>query len=192
MERSSCSWSFLQAWYSRFLVLGFCEELRIPVSVCKDKILELIGGEWYWVWYRRPGSEGCKWDVPLRTLASGRWDFCWEKVIGIMMGGGRDEERKKMEENPMMFPRIHVNDRVKGGPRAPPRNKMALYEQFSIPLPSQRSTFGMDSSSSTVSSKFLSNFRVKPSFELHCWCTLRLNVNPKHLGESFTFMLLSQ
>ncbi|KAL1532559.1 Protein EARLY FLOWERING [Salvia divinorum] len=32
-----------------------------------------------------------------------------------------------------MFPRLHVNDTEKGGPRAPPRNKMALYEQLSIP-----------------------------------------------------------
>ncbi|CAA6660942.1 unnamed protein product [Spirodela intermedia] len=32
-----------------------------------------------------------------------------------------------------LFPRLHVNDADKGGPRAPPRNKMALYEQFSIP-----------------------------------------------------------
>ncbi|KAK4783051.1 hypothetical protein SAY86_007425 [Trapa natans] len=33
-----------------------------------------------------------------------------------------------------MFPRLHVNDAAeKGGPRAPPRNKMALYEQLSIP-----------------------------------------------------------
>ncbi|XWS72487.1 hypothetical protein CRYUN_Cryun02cG0043900 [Craigia yunnanensis] len=32
-----------------------------------------------------------------------------------------------------MFPRLHVNDTEKGGPRAPPRNKMALYEQPSIP-----------------------------------------------------------
>ncbi|GMH10786.1 hypothetical protein Nepgr_012627 [Nepenthes gracilis] len=33
-----------------------------------------------------------------------------------------------------MFPRIHVNDANKGGgPQVPPRNKMALYEQFSIP-----------------------------------------------------------
>ncbi|KAI3812522.1 hypothetical protein L1987_17232 [Smallanthus sonchifolius] len=32
-----------------------------------------------------------------------------------------------------MFPRIHVSDTEKGGPRAPPRNKMALYEQLSIP-----------------------------------------------------------
>ncbi|XP_057976898.1 protein HEADING DATE 3B [Malania oleifera] len=32
-----------------------------------------------------------------------------------------------------LFPRLHVNDTEKGGPRAPPRNKMALYEQFSVP-----------------------------------------------------------
>ncbi|XP_073008169.1 protein HEADING DATE 3B [Typha latifolia] len=32
-----------------------------------------------------------------------------------------------------LFPRLHVNDADKGGPRAPPRNKMALYEQFTIP-----------------------------------------------------------
>ncbi|KAL3633517.1 Protein EARLY FLOWERING [Castilleja foliolosa] len=32
-----------------------------------------------------------------------------------------------------MFPRLHVNDTDKGGPKAPPRNKMALYEQLSIP-----------------------------------------------------------
>lgn len=40
-----------------------------------------------------------------------------------------------------MFPRLHVNDTEKGGPRAPPRNKMALYEQLSIP--SQRFGSGM-------------------------------------------------
>lgn len=34
-----------------------------------------------------------------------------------------------------LFPRLHVNDTTLkgGGPRAPPRNKMALYEQFSVP-----------------------------------------------------------
>ena len=40
-----------------------------------------------------------------------------------------------------MFPRLHVNDTDKGGPRAPPRNKMALYEQLSIP--SQRFNSGV-------------------------------------------------
>lgn len=44
-------------------------------------------------------------------------------------------KRGKNEEKMMgpMFPRLHVNDTEKGGPRAPPRNKMALYEQLSIP-----------------------------------------------------------
>ncbi|KAF6153873.1 hypothetical protein GIB67_001106 [Kingdonia uniflora] len=32
-----------------------------------------------------------------------------------------------------MFPRLHINDTEQGGPRAPPRNKMALYEQLSVP-----------------------------------------------------------
>ncbi|KAI3454117.1 hypothetical protein Pfo_010780 [Paulownia fortunei] len=45
------------------------------------------------------------------------------------MKRGKDEEKM----NGPMFPRLHVNDTEKGGPRAPPRNKMALYEQLSIP-----------------------------------------------------------
>ena len=33
-----------------------------------------------------------------------------------------------------LFPRLHVSDAGKGGgPRAPPRNKMALYEQLTVP-----------------------------------------------------------
>ncbi|KAK7351258.1 hypothetical protein VNO77_10571 [Canavalia gladiata] len=52
-------------------------------------------------------------------------------------------KRGKEDEKVMgpMFPRLHVNDTEKGGPRAPPRNKMALYEQFSIP--SQRFSSGV-------------------------------------------------
>ncbi|KAK1314659.1 Protein EARLY FLOWERING 3 [Acorus calamus] len=46
------------------------------------------------------------------------------------MKGGKDDDSKIMEP---LFPRLHVNDTDKGGPRAPPRNKMALYEQLSIP-----------------------------------------------------------
>lgn len=38
-----------------------------------------------------------------------------------MMKRGKDDE-KTMEP---MFPRLHVNDTEKGGPRGPPRNKMA-------------------------------------------------------------------
>ncbi|KAK4755922.1 hypothetical protein SAY87_009679 [Trapa incisa] len=46
-----------------------------------------------------------------------------------VMKGGKDGEKIGP-----MFPRLHVNDAAeKGGPRAPPRNKMALYEQLSIP-----------------------------------------------------------
>lgn len=46
-----------------------------------------------------------------------------------MMKRGKDDEKFMGP----MFPRLHVNDTEKGGPRAPPRNKMALYEQLSIP-----------------------------------------------------------
>ncbi|KAL6528769.1 Protein EARLY FLOWERING [Orobanche minor] len=42
----------------------------------------------------------------------------------------REKDEKVMGP---MFPRLHVNDTDKGGPKAPPRNKMALYEQLSIP-----------------------------------------------------------
>lgn len=58
------------------------------------------------------------------------------------MRGGKEDEGKAMGP---MFPRLHVNDTNKGGPRAPPRNKMALYEQLSVP--SQR--FNSSSSAST-------------------------------------------
>ncbi|OVA11365.1 hypothetical protein BVC80_9005g44 [Macleaya cordata] len=52
------------------------------------------------------------------------------------MKSGKDEEKNMGP----LFPRLHVNDTEKGGPRAPPRNKMALYEQLSIP--SQRFNSG--------------------------------------------------
>nr|XP_029121136.1 protein HEADING DATE 3B isoform X2 [Elaeis guineensis] len=45
------------------------------------------------------------------------------------MKGGNPEDKNMGP----LFPRLHVNDSDKGGPRAPPRNKMALYEQLSIP-----------------------------------------------------------
>ncbi|XP_071697246.1 protein EARLY FLOWERING 3-like [Rutidosis leptorrhynchoides] len=57
------------------------------------------------------------------------------------MKRGKDEDKNMGP----MFPRLHVNDTEKGGPRAPPRNKMALYEQLSIP--SQRFNGGPPSSS---------------------------------------------
>ncbi|KAE8682642.1 putative 3'-5' exonuclease [Hibiscus syriacus] len=52
-----------------------------------------------------------------------------------------------------MFPRLHVNDAEKGGPRAPPRNKMALYEQLSIP--SQRFNPGVLSLNPSNSSSWV-------------------------------------
>ncbi|XP_054792252.1 ELF3-like protein 2 [Prosopis cineraria] len=45
------------------------------------------------------------------------------------MKGGIEE----VKEISPMFPRLHVKDADKGGPKAPPRNKMALYEQSTIP-----------------------------------------------------------
>ncbi|KAK3213044.1 hypothetical protein Dsin_017750 [Dipteronia sinensis] len=71
------------------------------------------------------------------------------------MKKGKDDEKIKGP----MFPRLHVNDTEKGGPRAPPRNKMALYEQLSIPTqrfnsgvpplnPSNSSSLGPPGSSS--------------------------------------------
>ncbi|KAL9662407.1 hypothetical protein QQ045_027240 [Rhodiola kirilowii] len=50
-----------------------------------------------------------------------------------------------------MFPRLSVNDAEKGGPRAPPRNKMALYEQLCTPA--QRFNSG----------RFSSGHGMKPS-----------------------------
>lgn len=53
-----------------------------------------------------------------------------------MMKGGKDEEKRMGP----LFPRLHIKDAEQGGPKAPPRNKMALYEQLSIP--SQKFTSG--------------------------------------------------
>ncbi|KAH0851854.1 LOW QUALITY PROTEIN: hypothetical protein HID58_094428, partial [Brassica napus] len=51
--------------------------------------------------------------------------------LWVMKRGKEEEEKKKLEP---MFPRLHVNDADKGGgPRAPPRNKMALYEHLTTP-----------------------------------------------------------
>lgn len=52
-----------------------------------------------------------------------------DKLRDLEMKRGKDYDKIMGP----MFPRLHVNDTDKGGPRAPPRNKMALYEQLSIP-----------------------------------------------------------
>ncbi|KAL2493177.1 Protein EARLY FLOWERING 3 [Abeliophyllum distichum] len=54
------------------------------------------------------------------------------------MKGGKDEG-KSMDP---LFPRLHISDADKGGPKAPPRNKMALCEQYSVPSQSLRFASG--------------------------------------------------
>lgn len=46
---------------------------------------------------------------------------------GQVKGGLASSDREPL------FPRLHVNETEKAGPKAPPRNKMALYEQFTVP-----------------------------------------------------------
>ncbi|CAJ2643838.1 unnamed protein product [Trifolium pratense] len=70
-----------------------------------------------------------------------------------------------------LFPRLHVGDTEKGGPRAPPRNKMALYEQFSIP--SQRFNLPPHPNTSTNT--------VPPSSSSQGAVTERNYVFPGHL-----------
>lgn len=55
--------------------------------------------------------------------------------------GDEGDSGKKMQhkggpplvESGTLFTRLHVNESEKAGSRAPPRNKMALYEQFTVP-----------------------------------------------------------
>ncbi|XP_051119768.1 ELF3-like protein 2 isoform X2 [Andrographis paniculata] len=58
------------------------------------------------------------------------------------MKGRKDEGNKPMDP---MFPRLHISDADKGGPRAPPRNKMALCEQYNVVSQSSKS-FGSSGS----------------------------------------------
>ena len=71
-----------------------------------------------------------EWKVCFVKLAE-IWSCCKWLVHRMMnrMSGGIEEDK---EISPM-FPRLHVKDAERGGPKAPPRNKMALYEQFSLP-----------------------------------------------------------
>ncbi|XP_042455907.1 ELF3-like protein 2 [Zingiber officinale] len=74
---------------------------------------------------------------------------------------GAKEEDKTMGP---LFPRLHVNDTDRGGPRAPPRNKMALYEQLSVP--SQR----FNSTSSAMPFLPRSSNNLVPSFSSSQGC----------------------
>jgi hypothetical protein len=53
---------------------------------------------------------------------------------------GKGEGNKHQQAGPALFPRLHVAETKQVGPRAPPRNKMALYEQFTIPFHRFRSS----------------------------------------------------
>lgn len=76
------------------------------------------------------------------------------------MKRGKDEEKVMGP----LFPRLHVNDTDKGGPRAPPRNKMALYEQLSIP--SQRFKPGLVPMNSSSTSNVIPPSSSQVSLEL--------------------------
>ncbi|RDX97675.1 Protein EARLY FLOWERING 3, partial [Mucuna pruriens] len=88
------------------------------------------------------------------------------------MKRGKDDEKVMGP----MFPRLHVNDTEKGGPRAPPRNKMALYEQFSIP--SQRFNSGVLPLNPNVSSN-----KVPPASSSQGTVPERNHVFPVHLPQ---------
>lgn len=56
------------------------------------------------------------------------------KVAKVVKGDdGKNGTDKTGAENGVLFPRLNVKETKTAGPRAPPRNKMALYEQFTIP-----------------------------------------------------------
>jgi hypothetical protein len=72
---------------------------------------------------------------PPSLVPIGRW---LRRVVALLAmtrrgEGGKGDEAAAKVMGPL-FPRLHVSDAGKGGgPRAPPRNKMALYEQFTVP-----------------------------------------------------------
>ncbi|WVZ70017.1 hypothetical protein U9M48_018723 [Paspalum notatum var. saurae] len=69
-------------------------------------------------------------------------------------GGGSGKEEQPGKVMGPLFPRLHVRDAGKGGgPRAPPRNKMALYEQLTVP--SNRSASYSASATATASQVYL-------------------------------------
>ncbi|CAL9097317.1 unnamed protein product [Musa acuminata var. zebrina] len=89
------------------------------------------------------------------------------------------EEEKVMGP---LFPRLHVNDAEKGGPRAPPRNKMALYELLSIP--SQR----LNLASSTLSLPPHSSSDLSPSFSPSKGCDhQRIMHSPLYISPQVSF-----
>lgn len=50
----------------------------------------------------------------------------------MMKGPNNNDEGK--EKSPIIFPMLHIKDATKkGGPKAPPRNKVTLYEKLITP-----------------------------------------------------------
>lgn len=85
-----------------------------------------------------------------------------------------------------LFPRLNVNDREIGGPRAPPRNKMALYEQLTIP--SQRfnpTAASVQSRSTFTSSDVLIQTSTQLSKRSHQQSYPTLNTKIIQSGRSF-------
>lgn len=46
---------------------------------------------------------------------------------------GKSDGNKHQDSGQALFPRLTVAETKRTGPRGPPRNKMALYEQLTIP-----------------------------------------------------------
>ncbi|MQM00848.1 hypothetical protein Taro_033583, partial [Colocasia esculenta] len=93
-----------------------------------------------WVFEAASGLLGFLFELGLVAVSSvytGRRVILVRGFCGELGGSAEEEEMKRGRDDDKvmgpLFPRLHVNDADKGGPRAPPRNKMALYEQLSIP-----------------------------------------------------------
>ncbi|CAH9066540.1 unnamed protein product [Cuscuta epithymum] len=52
---------------------------------------------------------------------------------GKMKCGGGKEDEKRMEDHHPIFPRLHISDTERRGPKAPPRNKMAALSETQHP-----------------------------------------------------------
>ncbi|XP_057797196.1 protein HEADING DATE 3B-like isoform X2 [Salvia miltiorrhiza] len=60
----------------------------------------------------------------------------WCGISGILLFSLRESgmkgEKDEGKQMVPLFPGLHISDGDKGGPRAPPRNKMALFEEYSV------------------------------------------------------------
>ncbi|KAJ1283842.1 hypothetical protein BS78_03G158100 [Paspalum vaginatum] len=83
-------------------------------------------------------------------------------------GGGRGGKEDQGKVMGPLFPRLHVSDAGKGGgPRAPPRNKMAFYEQLTVPSKSNRfSSYAASDTSATASRVYLCDMPLFQPFDV--------------------------